>query len=283
MTIDIITLFPNMFFGPFDESIIKRAQDKGIVTINVHNLRDWALDSYGTVDDRPYGGGIGMVLRPEPIVNALKSIHSASPLLVGDPPAGEAGGQGEVDMLTKALQNNDKRSVILTSAAGKPFSQQKAQELSQKDHLVFICGHYEGVDQRIADHYADEELSIGDYVLTGGELPTMVMIDSIVRLIPGVLSKPDAVKLESFSQISNPPIPSTPSHPSSSKTSGPFVSSGPSGTSLLEAPHYTRPDTFDGHTVPEVLKNGNHAEIEKWKQEEAKKRTKKNRPDLLTP
>lgn len=269
MTIDIITLFPTMFFGPFDESIIKRAQDKGIVTIHVHNLRDWALDSYGTVDDRPYGGGIGMVLRPEPIVSALKHIAQSTPSIPSRP---------STPSLTSDSSGTSAH-VILTSAAGKPFTQQKAQELSQKDHLIFICGHYEGVDQRIADHYADEELSIGDYVLTGGELPTMVMIDSIVRLIPNVLSKPDAVKLESFTKIPNPSHPT--SSPSPSRRGQGEVNPSIEILSTLEAPHYTRPEEFQTHKVPSILLSGNHAEIEKWKQEEAKKRTQKNRPDLL--
>ncbi len=226
MKIDIVTLFPSMFTGPFDESIIKRAKEKDIIKIDIHNLRDKALDSYGTVDDKPYGGGVGMILRPEPIVSALRQSVGVDPCV--DP----------------------KMKIILLSASGKLFTQQKAQELSLLDHLIFICGHYEGVDQRIADFYCDEELSIGDYVLTGGEIPAMVIVDSIVRLIRGVLTKEDATKFESFSQ-------------------------------LLEFPQYTRPEEFEGHKVPSVLLSGNHGEVAKWREEEALKRTKQNRPDLI--
>ena len=236
MKIDILTLFPNMFVGPFDESIINRAQEKGLVEIAIHNLRDWALDNYGTVDDKPYGGGVGMVLRPEPIVSALKEI-------------------------TRRYTLDAKRSTILLSASGKPFTQQTAARLSRLSHLTLICGHYEGVDQRIADFYCDEELSIGDYVLTGGEIPAMVIVDSVIRLIPSVLAKSEATQYESFS-----------SYPSYSHLSP---------LPLLEASHYTRPEVFDGHKVPEILLSGNHKKIEKWRMEEAVKRTKTNRPDLL--
>lgn len=231
MKIDIISLFPSMFTGPFDESIIKRAKEKGIIEINIHNLRDQALDSYGTVDDKPYGGGVGMILKPEPIVSALR------------------------ELTTYNLQLKTKK--IILSASGKLFTQKKANELSQLDHLIFICGHYEGVDQRIADHYCDEELSIGDYVLTGGEIPAMVIVDSVIRLIPGVLTKEDATKFESFSQ------PTT------------------NNSQLLEFPQYTRPEEFEGHHVPSILLSGNHGEVAKWRAEEAIKRTKQNRPDLI--
>lgn len=250
MRIDILSLFPHMFVGPFDESIIKRAIGKGLVEIAIHNLRDWAIDQHGTVDDKPYGGGVGMVLRPEPIASTLKQLT------------------------TDNLQLTTKK--ILLSASGKLYNQQKALQLSHLSHLILICGHYEGVDQRIADHYVDEELSIGDYVLTGGEIPAMVVVDSVVRLIPGVLSKEDATKFESFS-----PTPSR--HPVGAGLV-PARSSGDhkgSPLQLLEYPHYTRPEAFEDHHVPEVLLSGNHKEIEKWRQEEAVKRTKKNRPDLL--
>ncbi len=224
MKIDIITLFPKMFSGPFDESIIKRAQEKGLVEIEIRNLRDWAVDKRGTVDDRPFGGGPGMVIKPQPVFDAVESLKSKS--------------------------KKQKAKIILLTPQGQPFNQQTAQHLSKSDHLILICGHYEGVDERVREHLVDEEISIGDYVLTGGELPAMVVTDAIVRLIPGVLEKPEAIKQESFSP-------------------------------LLEAPQYTRPENFKGWKVPEVLLSGNHQEIAKWRKEQALKRTKERRPDLL--
>lgn len=220
MIIDIITLFPNMFQGPFEESIVKRAQDKSLVTINIHNLRKWTTDKRGTVDDRPYGGGVGMVIMAEPIVKAIEELKSSN---------------------TK---------IILLSARGKLWRQKLAVEYSKLNHLILICGHYEGVDERITN-FIDEEISIGDFVLTGGEIPSMVLVDSIIRLIPGVLEKSDAVKFESFSE------------------------------NLLEYPQYTHPEDFRGLKVPPILLSGNHAEIAKWRHEQALKITRKNRPDLL--
>jgi len=261
-----------MFGGPFDESIIKRAKEKGLVEINLHNLRDHALDAYGTVDDKPYGGGTGMILRPEPIVSTLRQS-------VGVDPRVDPKGKLKEDGHTGPPLHKSK--IILLSASGKLFTQQKAQELSKLDHLIFICGHYEGVDQRIADHYCDEELSIGNYVLTGGEIPAMVIVDSVVRLIPGVLSKEDATKYESFSTEAlgnleggrlNPPAGGE-SHDSSQVEEKRSVN-------LLEHPQYTRPEEFEGHKVPEILLSGNHAAVAKWREEEAVKRTKQNRPDI---
>lgn len=224
MRIDIVTLFPEMFEGPFSSSILKRAQNKSLVKINIHNLRRWAIDKRGSVDDKPYGGGVGMVIRPEPFFSALSFIK-------------------------KAIKGKTK--TILLSAGGYPYNQKKAYEYSQLDNLIILCGHYEGVDQRVADFLADEEISIGDYILTGGEIPAMVLVDSIIRLIGGVLEKPQAIKEESF-------------------TSG-----------LLEPPQYTRPEEFHGYKVPSVLLSGNHKLIEKWRKEQAVLRTKKLRPELL--
>ena len=221
MKIDILTLFPEMFKGPFEESIIKRAQEKGLVEINIHNLRDWAKDKHKTVDDRPYGGGVGMVLMVEPIYQAL-----------GD------------------IKTRGSRTVLLTPQ-GTPFTQKKARELSKLKHIIFIAGHYEGVDARVQEHLVDEKISIGDYVLTGGELPAMVVVDTIVRLLPGVLEK-EATEKESFSPAS-----------------------------LLDYPTYTRPETFRGWKAPEVLLSGNHAEIEKWRNKKSLEATRKKRPDLL--
>lgn len=204
MTFDIITLFPEMFIGPFDQSIIKRAQDRNLVKINLHDLRDFAIDERGSVDDKPYGGGIGMVLRIEPIYEALQTIKSSK--------------------------------VVLLDARGETFSQKKAQEYSKLDQITLICGHYEGVDERVRKYLVDESISIGNYVLTGGEIPTMVITDAISRLIPGVLEKPEATEIESFSDGNN-----------------------------LEFPQYTRPEEFNGWKVPEILTSGNHEEIAKWR------------------
>jgi tRNA (guanine37-N1)-methyltransferase len=222
MKIDIITLFPDMFKGPFDMSMISKAKDIGVVNINLHDLRQWGLGARRTVDDTTYGGGDGMLLKPEPIVGAIEHLKVDSP---------------------------DVRVIVL-SPQGKKFDQAKAQELSTLDHLILVAGHYEGFDERIME-FASEELSIGDYVLTGGELPAMVVVDSVVRLLPGVLGGEQSAHVESFSD------------------------------GLLEYPQYTRPVEFRGKRVPEVLQNGHHAEIAKWRSEQAKIKTKKNRPDLL--
>lgn len=225
MRIDIITLFPGMFAGPFNDSIVKIAREKELVKIKIHNLRKWAKDKHKTVDGRPYGGGKGMVFMIKPIFEALKTIA----------PKAKA----------------QKTKTILLSPQGKTLTQKKAKELAKLDHLVLIAGHYEGFDERIREYLIDEELSIGDYVLTGGELPAMTVVDAIVRLIPGVLDK-EAKENESFSK-----------------------------KDLLDYPQYTRPSDFKGWEVPEILLSGNHAEIEKWRKEKSVEKTKKARPDLL--
>ncbi|PIV00196.1 tRNA (guanosine(37)-N1)-methyltransferase TrmD [Candidatus Shapirobacteria bacterium CG03_land_8_20_14_0_80_39_12] len=237
MEIDILTLFPAMFKGPFDESILRRAQDKSLVQITIYNLRRWTDDKRGTVDDRPYGGGVGMVMMAAPIVKAIEEVKRQK-------------------LKGKSASQNLK--VILLSPRGKVWKQEMALEYSKFDHLILICGHYEGVDERVRE-FIDEEISIGDYVLTGGEIPSMAIVDSIVRLIPGVLEKPDATNFESFSKSLNP---------SQSK-------------SLLEYPQYTHPEDFRGLKVPSVLLSGDHGEIEKWRNEKALEITKKNRPDLI--
>jgi tRNA (guanine37-N1)-methyltransferase len=221
MRIDVLTLFPEMFAGPLDVSIVKRARDAGLLDLRVHNLRQWTHDRYQTVDDRPFGGGPGMVLKPEPIFEAVES-------LAGDP-----------------------TRVILTSPAGRVFTQAVARELAQCPHLLLICGAYEGVDERVREGLVDDELSIGDYILTNGGLPAMVIVDAVTRLLPGALGKDESARDESFSQ------------------------------GLIEYPHYTRPAEFRGLKVPDVLLSGHHAEIEKWRAEQAKRRTQARRPDLL--
>ena len=222
MRIDYLTLFPEMFEGVLNHSILKRAQDKGMLNVNTVNFRDYAENKHNQVDDYPFGGGQGMVLKPEPIFNALES-----------------------------LQQTPETRVILMCPQGEPFTQEKAQELSEAEHLVFICGHYEGYDERIREHLVTDEISIGDYVLTGGELPAMTMTDAIVRLIPGVLGNQQSHEDDSFQD------------------------------GLLEFPQYTRPREYRGMNVPEVLLSGNHARIDAWRREQKLLRTYRNRPDLL--
>jgi tRNA (guanine37-N1)-methyltransferase len=221
MKIDVLTLFPAMFAGPLDESIVKRARDTGLVDLKIHNLREWAHDRHKTVDDRPFGGGPGMLLKPEPLFEAIESLQ------------------------------REKTRVILLSPAGRPFDQAVARELAQQEDLLLVTGHYEGFDERVREALADDELSIGDYVLTNGALPAMVVIDAVVRLLPGVLGDDASSHDESFSH------------------------------GLLEYPHYTRPAEFRGMKVPDVLVSGHHAEIEKWRREQARRRTKERRPDLM--
>lgn len=228
MKITFITLFPEIFQPILNASILKRAQKKGLLEFELINLRDFGIGAHKSVDDKSYGGGVGMVLKPDVLANTLRSaldINKKQPL--------------------------GKFKIVLTSASGHTFNQQKAKQLSKLKHLVLICGHYEGIDQRFIDKYVDEEISIGDYVLTGGELPAMVIADSITRLIKGVLEKEEAIKNESFEN------------------------------NLLEYPHYTRPENFEGLNVPKVLLSGNHAQIETWRHEKAVEKTKKVRPDLL--
>lgn len=202
-----------MFTGPFDFSITKRAQDKSVVKINIHNLRDWATDKYKSVDDRPYGGGPGMILRVDIVDSAISSIK------------------------------NPESRIILLDAGGEKFTQVKAVQLSKAKNLIIICGHYEGVDHRVHEHLADEVISIGDYVLSGGEIPAMVLVDSIVRLLPGSLGNPESIKEESHS------LPSSIQHPASNP----------------EYPQYTRPEEYKGWKVPEVLLSGDHKKIENWR------------------
>lgn len=241
MRFTIITLFPEVFDPILSTSILKRAQKKGLVEFELINLRDFGEGKHKIVDDRPYGGGAGMVLRPNILAKAIQKLRSHI-------------GSGNTD-------------IVLTSASGKPFIQKTAQKFSKLDHLVIVCGHYEGVDQRFIDKFVDEEISIGDYVLTGGEIPAMVIADSVTRLIPDVLEKPEAVQNESFTSF----------HP----TVGGPTSIRQLADQLLEHPQYTRPDIFEGEKVPEVLLSGNHAEIKKWRTQKSLEKTKKIRPDLL--
>ncbi len=221
MKIDVLTLFPAMFAGPLDESIIGRARRAGLLQLSVHNLRDYAHDRHKTVDDRPFGGGPGMLLKPEPIFEAVEKLAT------------------------------EKARVILLSPAGRTFNQAIARQLAQSAELLIITGHYEGFDERVRERLAHDELSIGDYVLTNGALPAMVIIDAVTRLLPGVLGDDESAQEESFSH------------------------------GLLEYPQYTRPAEFGGMKVPDVLLSGNHAEIAKWRNEQSRQRTEERRPDLL--
>lgn len=227
MRIDVLTLFPEMFESPFAEGIFRRAVDNGLISLNLCNIRDFTHDRHHTADDYPYGGGAGMVMKPEPIFEAAESIKSAT---------GESG---------------ESLSVILLSPQGRLFSQQVAREISQYPHVVLICGHYEGIDERVCEHLATDEISIGDYVLTGGEIPAMVVIDAVVRLLPGVLGSETSSEEDSHAD------------------------------GLLEYPQYTRPAVFRDWPVPEVLLSGNHAKIDKWRREQIIRRTLERRPELL--
>ena len=223
MKFDILTLFPEMFRGPFDESIIRRGQDKGLIQIGLHQIRDYASDRHHTVDDSPYGGGAGMVMKPGPLAACIEAVR----------------------------QHNPDAPVLLTSPRGTTLRHQLAVDLVKKPGLIIICGRYEGVDERIRERYVDLEVSIGDYVLSGGELAAMVVVDTITRLVPGVLGSDESAMTDSFSD------------------------------GLLEYPQYTRPPEFCGLNVPEVLLSGNHALIEKWRRQQALQRTAEHRPDLL--
>jgi tRNA (guanine37-N1)-methyltransferase len=222
MRIDILTLFPEICRAPLNESIMKRAQGSGALDLRIHNLRDWTTDKHRIVDDAPFGGGQGMVMKPEPIFAAVESLKT------------------------------NESSVVLMTPQGKTLTQKIASEFSVKPHLIIVCGHYEGIDHRVSEHLADAEISIGDYVLTNGAIAAVVLVDAVVRLLPGVLGHERSAADDSFSQ------------------------------SLLEGPQYTRPADFRGWKIPDILLSGNHAEIAAWRKEQAMKRTREQRPDLLS-
>ena len=229
MIFHVLTIFPEFFEGPFAHGVLKRAQEAGLLEIRIHNLRDWTSDRHKTVDDRPFGGGEGMVLKAEPLFLAVESIWP---------------------------ERRPDAKVVLLSASGRPFDQVMANRFSRESELLLICGRYEGVDERVAEHLADEEVSIGNYVLSGGELAAAVVVDAVARLLPGVLGNETSAAFDSFQ-------------------------SGGHGEGLLDCPHWTRPADFRGWKVPEVLLNGNHEEIRRWRRQAALGKTKRLRPDLL--
>jgi len=228
MRIDIITLFPEICRAPLNESMMKRAQESGALDLHIHNLRAWTSDKHHVVDDAPFGGGQGMVMKPEPIFAAVEDLRNQ----------------------TSNIKNQTSK-VILMSPTGRRFDQRMAEQLSHESNLIVVCGHYEGVDHRVVDHLIDEEISIGDYVLTNGGIAAVILVDAVVRLVPGVLGDEQSAHDDSFRE------------------------------GLLEAPQYTRPADFRGWKVPEILLSGNHGEIAKWREEQARNRTRENRPDLL--
>ncbi|MCX6591723.1 MAG: tRNA (guanosine(37)-N1)-methyltransferase TrmD [Acidobacteria bacterium] len=225
MHFDIVTIFPDFFAGPFRYGVVGKAIESGLVKVNVHNLRDWTHDRHKTVDDRPFGGGEGMVMKPEPLFDAVEAVRQPG------------------------------QRVVLLSAQGRPFNQAMARRMAAEPGLVMICGRYEGIDERVAQHLADEEVSVGDFVLSGGELAAAIMVDAISRLLPGVVGNEASTVHESFS--------------------------GEGGAKMLDTPHWTRPAEFRGWKVPEVLLNGNHAEIGKWRRQAALEKTCRMRPDLI--
>jgi tRNA (guanine37-N1)-methyltransferase len=248
MRFDIITIFPDFFTGPFQYGILKRARTAGLVDIATHDLRNFTHDRHRTVDDRPFGGGEGMVLKPQPIYDAVQSLGIAP----------------------KDERQRQKETVILLSAQGQPFSQSLAQELSLTERVVILCGRYEGIDERVNEMLCDREISIGDYVLSGGELAAAVIVDAVVRLLPGALGNPDSSRFESFGA----------EDVAEDVNEGPPRSTYGSG-GLLDYPHYTRPADFMGRLVPEALSGGDHEAIRRWRRRMALKKTLENRPDLL--
>jgi tRNA (guanine37-N1)-methyltransferase len=270
MRFDLITIFPEFFGGPLDHGIVRRAREAGLIHVHVQDLREFTKDRHRTVDDRPFGGGEGMVLKPEPLFEAVESLLGRS--------VGEAAKQSAPD---------PDHAVVLMSAAGKLFDQETARRYARLERIILICGRYEGVDERVAEHLATEEVSIGDFVLSGGELPAMLVVDAVTRLLPGALGNEASSQNESFSEfqagtpesslpMAHParPTPTETGNPANRKSRGRI-------RALLDFPHYTRPADYRGWRVPETLIGGNHAEVTKWRREKALEKTRRNRPDLL--
>ncbi|HMD43034.1 MAG TPA: tRNA (guanosine(37)-N1)-methyltransferase TrmD [Candidatus Acidoferrum sp.] len=252
MRFDLVTIFPEFFVGPLDHGIVRRAREAGIAQIAIQDLREFTKDKHRTVDDRPFGGGEGMVLKPEPLFEAVEKL------------LGEYLGNAKEPAVP--LTNT---AIVLMSAAGRLFTEETAKRYAKLQRLILICGRYEGVDERVAEHLATEEISVGDYVLSGGEMPAALILDAVTRLLPGALGNEASTQNESFSSFTEFPL-----------------SLGPRGSlpthhSLLDYPHYTRPAEYRGWRVPDILVGGNHAEVAKWRRERALEKTRRNRPDLL--
>ncbi|MHB8500167.1 MAG: tRNA (guanosine(37)-N1)-methyltransferase TrmD [Candidatus Acidiferrales bacterium] len=273
MRFDLITIFPEFFAGPLEHGILRRARETGLVEIHIQDLREFTKDRHRSVDDRPFGGGEGMVLKPNPLFEAVEALLGHS-LGSADQPA----------------VRDPKTAIVLMSAAGKLFQQENARRYAELDRIVFLCGRYEGVDERVAEHLSTEEISVGDFVVSGGELPAALVIDAVTRLLPGALGNEASSQNESFSRN---PASSRDFSPTWAQNSAPpqadtiIVGAGgshelrPTNQLLLDFPHYTRPADFRGWKVPEVLIGGNHAEVANWRRSAALEKTQRNRPDLL--
>ncbi len=259
MRFDLITIFPEFFVGPLDHGIVRRAREAGIAQINIQDLREFTKDRHRTVDDRPFGGGEGMVLKPDPLFEAAEKLLGYS---VGD-------AENKV-----ALQPGT--AIVLLSAAGRVFTQETARRFARLEKLILICGRYEGVDERVAEHLATDEICVGDYVLSGGELPAAIIVDAVTRLLRGAVGNEASTQNESFSAPADEDSSTHASEDASARHSSPA-----SRHLLLDFPHYTRPAEFRGWKVPEVLIGGNHAEVAKWRRQMAQEKTRRNRPDLL--
>jgi tRNA (guanine37-N1)-methyltransferase len=252
MRFDLITIFPEFFAGPLDYGIVRRAREAGLIEVRVQDLREFTKDRHRTVDDRPFGGGEGMVLKPEPLFEAVEALL----------------GHGVGDFGAKVVPDPG-TAIVLTSAAGKLFRQETARRYAELERVILICGRYEGVDERVAEHLATEEVSIGDFVLSGGELAAALIVDAVTRLLPGALGNEASAENESFSETREAVA---------ATTAGIGATNG---GGVLDYPHYTRPAEFRGWKVPEVLIGGNHAEVAKWRRAAAMEKTRRQRPDLL--
>jgi tRNA (guanine37-N1)-methyltransferase len=277
MQFEIVTIFPEFFAGPLDYGIVRRAREARLVDVRVHDLRAFTHDRHRTVDDRPFGGGEGMVLKPEPLFEAVESL-----LVDGVQPAGRAEGNSDIEVVgarhAVPLQGEatptagEGTAIVLLSASGKLFRQDTARRFAQLDRIILLCGRYEGVDERVAEHLATDELSIGDFVLSGGELGAALIVDAVTRLIPGALGNEDSTVNESFS---------APADFSDGEIQITGHGTRVTNHVLLDCPHYTRPAEFRGWAVPEVLLGGNHEEIRRWRLQKALEKTRRNRPELL--
>jgi tRNA (guanine37-N1)-methyltransferase len=271
MRFDIVTIFPEFFVGPLEHGIVRRAREAGLVDVRVRDLREFTHDRHRTVDDRPFGGGEGMVLKPEPLFEAVEALLGRG-IAGEETPASSRQGRDAESAEEAGYKGT---AIVLLSASGKLFRQETARSYAKLERIVLLCGRYEGVDERVAEHLATDEISIGDYVLSGGELPAAIVVDAVTRLIPGALGNEDSAVNESFSEALPPnSVSSFTNHSSLPR---------PRDMShlLLDCPHYTRPVDFRGWRVPEVLIGGNHEEIRRWRQRAALEKTRRSRPDLL--